>query len=87
MVAVDVYSTVTDDELSTERKFIELSVTGIALKAGPVYGTAITFGWEAGKAIAHNEWYRENIRPVIQNAMGIEKDERIRNMKFEVPKQ
>ena len=87
MLMIDVYNTITDDETSTGEKEIELAVTGISVKAGPIYGTAITVGWESGKAISKNEWYRVNIRPLIQDAMGVERDERFLNMKIEVPKQ
>ena len=47
----------------------------------------IKAGWEAGKWISKKVWYRENIRPLIQDAMGIERDERFKYMTIEVPKQ
>jgi len=42
---------------------------------GGIYGVAHVFGWEDGRGISQIDWYRDNIRPVIQDALGIQRDE------------
>ena len=39
---------------------------------GGIYGVAWGVGWEAGRAITSIPWYREHIRPFIQELIGVD---------------
>jgi hypothetical protein len=85
------YSIYRNNTMTATQKAIEKGSNVIYTFGGPVYVTAWTIGWESGKAISHSDWYRENVRPVIQDAMGVDRDEyakqlRYADIQFEVPK-
>ena len=42
---------------------------------GGFYGAAWGVGWEAGRGVASIPWYRANIRPLLQDATGVKRDE------------
>lgn len=42
---------------------------------GGILGVGWGVGWEIGRAISENTWYRESVRPLIQDALGIKRDE------------
>src|SRR5262249_44550697 len=68
------YAILKDKDMSTTQKWLEGGSNAFGTLGG-IYGGAWTIGWGKGGAIAHNEWYRENIRPHLQDLLGIERDE------------
>lgn len=40
-----------------------------------LYGVAVGIGWESGRKISQDPFYRENFRPLLQDLMGVERDE------------
>ena len=42
---------------------------------GGLYGVSWTIGWEGGRNITGRNWYRKNVRPIIQDVLGIKRDE------------
>jgi len=40
-----------------------------------IWGAAHVFGWERGRAISQIDWHRQNVRPLIQDALGVDRDE------------
>ncbi len=58
---------------------IEQTVNGLSLFTG-IYGVGIGVGWETGRFISSFPWYRANVRPLIQDALGAKRDEQ-----FETP--
>jgi RHS repeat-associated protein len=61
-------------EMSGTQKWIEQGSNAFGTVGG-IYGAAWSLGWEGGRAISNNDWYRENVRPLIQDALGIQRDE------------
>jgi hypothetical protein len=59
--------------------------SNVISKFGGVYGAAWGVGWEMGRAITSIPSYRANIRPLIQDFFGIERDEFPRIPKLELP--
>ena len=45
------------------------------LRQQGVYGAAWGIGWESGRVITQNNWYRQNLRPEIQDFLGVPRDE------------
>jgi len=87
---VNSYLIFKDKEMSLTQKWIEQGSNAFGTFGG-MYGVAHVVGWEAGRAISQNDWYRENIRPLIQDALGVERDEvpkpsRFADIQFEAPK-
>lgn len=41
---------------------------------GGTYGAAWGVGWEIGRGIAGNDWYRQNVRPYIQDVLDVPRD-------------
>ena len=42
---------------------------------GGIYGAAAGVGWELGRGVSSIPWYRANIRPLIQDGLGVQRDE------------
>ncbi|RAJ31145.1 hypothetical protein [Pedobacter cryoconitis] len=42
---------------------------------GGTPGAGWGIGWEIGRQISGNDWYRENVRPHLQDFLGVERDE------------
>ncbi|MBK7376819.1 MAG: RHS repeat-associated core domain-containing protein [Chitinophagaceae bacterium] len=61
-------------EIGAGRMRIEQS-SNIISTFGGIYGAAHGVGWEAGRAISTIPSYRENVRPIIQDIFGWERDE------------
>src|SRR5262249_47184644 len=75
--ALGVYNAVlifNDKEMSGSQKWIEEGSNAFGTFGG-IYGIAHVIGWEAGRAITKQDWYRENIRPHIQDFLRIDRDE------------
>jgi hypothetical protein len=62
-----------------------LNVLGVVLP--PIYSIALTTGNLAGEEISQNVWYRNNIRPLLQDATGQKRDPTYLNMEFTPPNQ
>ncbi|MBS1745604.1 MAG: hypothetical protein JST21_05500, partial [Bacteroidetes bacterium] len=68
------YSIINDNEMSNSQKGIETGSNVISTFGG-VYGAAWGVGWEAGRVLTQQVWYRQNVRPHIQDALCITRDE------------
>ena len=86
--AYSAYDIFTNKEMSATQKFWEELVNGVGTLGGG-YGVAVVVGWETGRAIAHTQWYRFDVRPHLQDALGIKRDEvsTFLDNPIEVPKQ
>jgi hypothetical protein len=69
--AVSIYR---DKDMSGAQKWIEQGSNTFGTFGG-IWGVAHTIGWESGRAISNNDWYRTNVRPVLQDALGVQRDE------------
>ncbi len=49
--------------------------TNVISTFGGIYGAAWGVGWELGRAVTSIPWYRANIRPLVQDAIGVERYE------------
>jgi RHS repeat-associated protein len=65
----DIQSQYRDNKIGTGRMVTEHS-SNIISTFGGIYGAAHGVGWEAGKQISQIPWYRENMRPFIQDFFG-----------------
>jgi RHS repeat-associated protein len=72
--AVNAYLVLRDNSISTTQKTAEEISNAIGTFGG-IWGVAHTIGWEGGRIISQIDWYRENVRPLIQDAMGVDRDE------------
>ncbi len=68
------YNIITDKEMSSQQKTIETG-SNVITTFGGVYGAAWGIGWESGRVITQNNWYRQNVRPLLQDLQGIPRDE------------
>jgi len=68
-----------DESLSRLQKGIEQTSNVITTFAPAPFSVGWTIGWESGRIISKNDWYRENVRPLIQDAIGIKRDEYPKN--------
>ncbi len=68
------YNILSDNKMSTGQKEIETGSNFISTFGG-VYGAAWGIGWEVGRTITQIPWYRQNIRPLLQDLQGIPRDE------------
>jgi hypothetical protein len=64
-----------DESLGRTQKDIEHLSNLIISTTPPMFSIGWTIGWEAGKMISSNDWYREHIRTKIQDALGVKRDE------------
>jgi RHS repeat-associated protein len=70
----------------TQKKYNQgLNALGVVLP--PIYSIALTTGNLAGEEISQNVWYRNNIRPLLQDATGQKRDPTYLNMEFTPPNQ
>ena len=79
-----------DKSMSGTQKWIEEGSNAFSTFGG-VWGVAHSIGWEGGRFISTRDWYRENVRPLLQDALNIERDEfpkpsKYADIPFEVPK-
>jgi len=72
--AYDMISQYQDGEIGGGQLAAEQTSNAISTFGG-IYGAAWGVGWEAGRGISTIPWYRANIRPVLQDALGIKRDE------------
>lgn len=63
-----------DKKMSGTQKSIETGSNVISTFGG-VYGAAWGIGREAGRTITQIPWYRQNVRPLIQDFLGVPRDE------------
>ena len=63
-----------DKKMSIEQKGIETGSNVISTFGG-IYGAAWGIGWESGRVITQIPWYRQNVRPHIQDFLGSPRDE------------
>lgn len=61
--------------------YMETGVQAISLRTGQ-YGLAISAGWEGGRIIANQPSYRIHVRPHLQNALNIPRDEYYQKSKY-----
>lgn len=69
-------------EIGTTRMLIEQGSNAYSVFGGPI-GACWGIGWEAGRAITSNEWYRRNIRTGIRDFFGLERDEFVEDEKLD----
>jgi RHS repeat-associated protein len=79
-----------DKSISGTQKWIEEGSNAFGTFGG-IWGVAHTIGWESGRFISQLDWYRENVRPLLQDALNIERDEfpkpsRYADIPIEAPK-
>lgn len=80
-----------DKGMPATQKYFEQGSNAFGTLAPFPWNIAHVIGWETGRTISNNDWYRENVRPLIQDALGIQRDEfpkpsRFADIPFEVPK-
>ena len=63
-----------NNNISTRSAISEGSSSAIGAFGG-VPGIGWTIGWESGRLLTSLPWYRKNIRPFLQDAFGIPRDE------------
>ncbi|HCS20601.1 MAG TPA: hypothetical protein DIW47_08575 [Bacteroidetes bacterium] len=61
-------------QISNTRRIADQGSNAIQTFTG-MYGLAWGVGWESGRAIASDPWYRANVRPYLQDALGVKRDE------------
>ena len=64
-----------DNTLSGQQKTIEQTSNAITTFAPYPLNVGWGIGWESGRVITQNDWYRQNVRPGIQDFFGIPRDE------------
>jgi RHS repeat-associated core domain len=72
--AYDINVQYNNGEISQGQMIAEQTSNTISTFGG-IYGAAWGVGWEAGRYVTSIPWYRANIRPVIQDALGIKRNE------------
>lgn len=68
------YNILTDKKMSGAQKSIETGSNVISTFGG-VYGAAWSVGWETGRVVTQIPWYRQNVRPEIQDFLAVPRDE------------
>jgi hypothetical protein len=68
--AYDIAEQYMDNKINTTQLVLEQGSNAYATLGG-LYGAAWGVGWEAGRLLCSQPWYRENVRPVIQDALGV----------------
>jgi len=68
------YDIFANDEMSTGQKTAETGVNAVSTFGG-IPGAAIGIGWETGRVVTQFDWYRQNVRPGLQDFLGIPRDE------------
>lgn len=63
-----------DNKMSTSQKRIETGSNAISTFGG-LYGAGWGVGWETGRVLTQQDWYRQNVRPHLQDLLGVERDE------------
>jgi RHS repeat-associated protein len=61
-------------EIGQGQMIAEQGSNTIATFGGPI-GAGWGVGWELGRGVTSIPWYRANIRPLIQDALGVDRDE------------
>ena len=64
-----------DKAFSGKQKAIEKTSNAISTFAPFPYGASWGIGWEAGRTITQIPWYRQNVRPLIQDLLEVPRDE------------
>ena len=76
--AFDVNRQYRNEEIGTGQMVTEQGVNMYSTFGG-IYGAAVGVGWELGRGVTSIPWYRANIRPLIQDALGVTRDEYPKN--------
>lgn len=56
-------------------QYVAEQTSNLYSTAGGIYGASWGIGWEIGRVISKKEYYRKKIRPRLQDLMGIQRDE------------
>ena len=72
--AYDINNQYQNGEISQGQMVAEQG-TNVISTFGGIYGAAWGVGWELGRAVTSIPWYRANIRPLVQDLIGVERYE------------
>jgi RHS repeat-associated protein len=72
--AFDINRQYRNGEIGDGQMFAEQGMNTISTFGG-IYGAAAGVGWELGRGISSIPWYRATLRPLIQDGLGITRDE------------
>jgi RHS repeat-associated protein len=72
--AYDINRQYLNDEISGGQMRME-QASNLISTVGGIYGAGWGVGWETGRYVTSIPWYRANIRPLVQDALGAERDE------------
>ena len=71
--AYDINNQYRNGEIDQTQRAAEQTMNGISTFGG-VYGAAAGIGWELVRGVASIPWYRANIIPIIQDLIGVKRD-------------
>jgi len=82
--AFDINRQYMNEEISRSQMRIE-QTSNLISTVGGIYGAAWGVGWEGGRYITSIPWYRANIRPLVQDAVGAQRDEVFKDINLTMP--